>query len=214
MFLLLFLISADEYNLVAGKFVCYKSSGSFDKDGNLISRNTRIEKLDAPGGPYAALVLARAGLVRLGWGDRISSDLTPPILYHAVSQGALAIEVRADDHEAIDLCKRVSHRETGLRCTAERAYLRVLEGGCSVPVGVASEFVQGESGQVLRLTGCVTSVDGKDHVEHTVEDKVGDAEDAERAGEKLAKNLIENGADRILDEINVDRQRRIAEERK
>jgi len=153
--------------------------------------------------------------VRLGWGDRITSDLTPPILYYAVSQGALAIEVRADDHEAIELCKRVSHQETRLRCTAERACLRVLEGGCSVPVGVASEiFVQGESGQVLRLTGCVTSVDGKDHVEYTVEDKVEDAEDAERAGEKLAKNLIENGAKKILDEIHADRQRRIAEETK
>ena len=149
--------------------------------------------------------------MRLGWGDRITADLAPPILYHAVSQGALAIEVRADDHEAIELCKRVSHRESVLRCIAERACLRVLEGGCSVPVGVASELVEKGGSGVLRLSGCVTSVDGRDHVEHTLEDKIGDVEDAERAGAKLAKKLIEKGAKKILDEVNADRQRRIAE---
>jgi hydroxymethylbilane synthase len=173
-----------------------------------IFRNTRIAKLDAADSPYAALVLARAGLVRLGWGDRITCDLTPPVLYHAVSQGALAIEVRVDDEEAIELCRRINHRETGLRCTAERACLRVLEGGCSVPVGVASEVVQGG---VLRLTGCVTSVDGRDHVEYTLEEKVDSVDDAERTGAKLAKILIEKGAKRILDEINADRERRAAE---
>lgn len=177
----------------------------------ILLRNTRIAKLDAPEGPYAALVLARAGLVRLGWGDRISSDLSPPILYHAVSQGALAIEVRVDDMEAIELCKKLTHRETAWKCIAERACLRVLEGGCSVPVGVTSELAPGEKGDVLKLTGCVTAVDGQDHVEYTLEEVVGSQEDAERVGSTLAKLLLENGAKKILDSIKDDRNRRIGE---
>lgn len=176
-----------------------------------VLRNTRIAKLDAPDGPYAALILARAGLVRVGWGDRISSDLTPPILYHAVSQGALAIEVRADDTEAIELCKKLTHRETAWKCVAERACLRVLEGGCSVPVGIASELVAGEKGDVLKLTGCVTGIDGQDHVEYTLEEAVASQEDAEGVGSTLAKRLMENGAKKILDNINDDRNRRIGE---
>jgi hydroxymethylbilane synthase len=176
-----------------------------------VLRNTRIAKLDAPDGPYAALILARAGLVRLGWGDRISSDLTPPVLYHAVSQGALGIEVRADDTEAIELCKKLTHRETAWKCVAERACLRVLEGGCSVPVGIASELVTDERGEVLKLTGCVTDIEGQDHVEYTLEEVVVSQEDAEGVGSTLAKRLMENGAKKILDNINDDRNRRIGE---
>jgi len=96
-----------------------------------------------------------------------------------------------------------------LTCTAERACLRFLEGGCSVPVGVASELVQGENGHVLRLTGCVTSLDGRSHVEHTLEDKVESLDDAEGEGVKLAKILLEDGAKGILDEINADKKRKI-----
>ena len=131
-------------------------------------------------------------------------------MYHAVSQGALAIEVRAEDQEAIELCRKINHRETAWTCTAERACLRVLEGGCSVPVGVASEIVQGENGHVLRLTGCVTSVDGRSHVEHTLEDRVESLDDAEEEGVKLAKKLLEDGAKGILDEMNAYRQRKVA----
>jgi len=179
-----------------------------DVRGNL---NTRLAKLDAPDGPYAALILAKAGLVRLGMGNRISSDIPPPTLYHAVSQGALAVEVRSDDVEAIELCKKLMHRETLWKCDAERACLRVLEGGCSVPVGVASELVRGESGEVLTLTGCVTGIDGKDHVQYTLKEVVKSVEDSEKLGEKLAKILIETGARKILDDINTDRDRRADE---
>lgn len=100
-----------------------------------LPRHTRLAKLNAPDGAYTALTLAKADLVRLGLGDRISSEIPPPTLYHAVSQGALAVEVRSDDVEAIELCKRLTHRETLWECSAERACLRVLEGGFSVPVG-------------------------------------------------------------------------------
>lgn len=174
-------------------------------------RNTRLAKLDAVDGPYTALILAKAGLVRMGWGDRISSDLSPPVLFHAVSQGALAIEVRANDKEAIELCKRLTHRETAWKCTAERACLRALEGGCSVPVGVASKLVAGKKDETLRLTGCVTSVDGLNHVEYTLEEVVRSVEEAEKMGTKLAGILVENGAKRILDDINADREKRIGE---
>lgn len=170
-----------------------------------------MAKLDAPDGPYAALILAKAGMVRLGMGNRITSDVAPPTLFHAVSQGALGVEIRSDDAEALALCKKLTHRETAWRCSAERACLRVLEGGCSVPVGVASALAAGENGEVLTLTGCVTGIDGTEHVQHTLTETVASLEDAERVGAKLAKILMDSGAKKILDEINVDRTRRVDE---
>ncbi|KAI0069559.1 porphobilinogen deaminase [Panus rudis PR-1116 ss-1] len=177
-----------------------------DVRGNL---NTRFAKLDASDSPYTAIILAKAGLVRMGWGNRITSDLTPPTLFHAVSQGALAIEIRSDDTEARELCRAITHELTEWQCTAERACLRVLEGGCSVPVGVSSEFVY--EGKVLKITGCVTSLDGQTHVQHTTEDEVKSFKDADELGVRLAKTLIETGAKQVLDEINEDRERRIGE---
>ena len=89
-----------------------------------------MAKLDAPDSPFAAIILAKAGMVRLGWGSRITCDLGPPIALHAVSQGALAIEIRSDDEEARALCRSITHWPTEWSCLAERACLRVLEGGC------------------------------------------------------------------------------------
>ncbi|KAK0446465.1 porphobilinogen deaminase [Desarmillaria tabescens] len=178
-----------------------------DVRGNL---NTRLAKLDAEDGPYAALILAKSGLVRLGMGHRVTADLTPPTLYHAVSQGALAIEIRGDDAEALKLCEAITHKETQIKCLAERACLRVLEGGCSVPVGVASTFEDG----ALTLTGCVTSLDGSEHVEHTLKELVSSVAEAEALGARLAKILIESGAGKILDAINVDREKRTKEAEK
>ncbi|KAJ3540556.1 hypothetical protein NMY22_g4248 [Coprinellus aureogranulatus] len=175
-----------------------------DSRGNL---NTRLSKLDAPDSPYAALVLAKAGLVRVGFGHRITADLKPPTMLYAVSQGALGIEIRSDDHEAAELCQRLIHRPTQLRCLAERACLRVLEGGCSVPVGVHSEL----QGDVLTVTGCVTSLDGAEHVEQTVRDKVTSTDAAEEVGRKLAQALLSTGAKKILDDINQERDRRIVQ---
>ncbi|KAF9569798.1 porphobilinogen deaminase [Agrocybe pediades] len=186
----------------------YPSLKFMDVRGNL---NTRLAKLDAPDGPFQAIVLAKAGLVRLGFGDRISSDISPPTLFHAVSQGALGVEIRSDDAEALELCKKITHRETLWRCSAERACLRVLEGGCSVPVGIASELAAKEEGEVLTLTGCVTGLDGTEHVEQTVSGVIKSVEEAEKVGEKLAKTLMENGAKKILDDINEDRERRVNE---
>ncbi|KAF9535779.1 porphobilinogen deaminase, dipyromethane cofactor binding domain-containing protein [Crepidotus variabilis] len=179
-----------------------------DVRGNV---DTRLAKLDAPDGPYDALILAKAGLVRMGRSDRITSDLSPPTLYYAVSQGALGIEIREDDVEAREICDKIAHRETSWKCSAERSCLKVLEGGCSVPVGVESTLIPGAAGETLRLTGCVTSVDGQQHVEYTVEEVVTSLSDVIALGEKLAHILLDTGAKAILDDINEDRARRATE---
>lgn len=173
----------------------------------IVCRNTRMAKLDTPDGPYAAIILAKAGMVRLGMGDRLTSDLAPPILYHAVSQGALAVEIRSDDKEALEICRKITHHETAIRCLAERACLRKLEGGCSVPVGIGSNL----DGNVLTITGCVTSLDGSQHVEHTIKETVKSEEQAEDIGTRLATILLDTGAKQILHDIKVDRDQRIQE---
>ncbi|KAJ8495185.1 hypothetical protein ONZ51_g1879 [Trametes cubensis] len=179
-----------------------------DARGNL---NTRLAKLDAPDSPYAAIVLAKAGMVRLGWGDRITCDLGPPTLLYAVSQGALAIEIRADDDEARAMCRSITHWPTEWTCRAERACLRVLEGGCSVPVGVSTRLRQAAEGEphVLKMIGAVTSLEGDKHVEHTIEAQVHTVEEAEAIGVRLAQMLKETGGKEILEEIKADREQKI-----
>jgi len=174
-----------------------------DVRGNL---NTRLAKLDRPDEEYAAIILARAGLVRLDMEERITSDISPPTLYHAVGQGALGIEIRSDDVEVKGLLASLSHRETELRCRAERACLRVLEGGCSVPVGVASHVAPGS---VLSLTGTVTSLTGDPQVVHTLSAQVLTFEDAEELGANVGHVLIENGAKAVLEEVSLSREAKL-----
>jgi hydroxymethylbilane synthase len=143
----------------------------------------------------------------------VTSDIVAPTLFHAVGQGALAVEIRANDDEARRLCEALIHWQTSWRCLAERACLRVLEGGCSVPVGVHSELVPSPGGDVtrtrkLRLVGTVTALDGKRHVEQEIEGEVSSPERAEELGAQLAKTLIESGGREIFDEITKDRERR------
>ncbi|KAJ3195421.1 hypothetical protein HK101_000263 [Irineochytrium annulatum] len=125
-------------------------------------------KLDAPDSPYSALLLANAGMVRMGWKDRISQVLPPETILHAVGQGALAVEVREDDAITNSIVGVLDHWETRVRCSAERAFMRALEGGCSVPLGVWTEFAAGgdgsKKGRTLVLRGCVTSLDGSKDV--------------------------------------------------
>ena len=160
-----------------------------DVRGNLI---TRLAKLDA--GEYDALILAAAGLERLGMGDRVHQILPKEISLHAVGQGALGIECRADDSEVLSLLKAIEHPETRDRCLAERSFLRSLEGGCQVPIGVNTEI----SGDNLTLTGIVASVDGQKFVKDTV---IGIANNAEALGTELAQVLRQQGAQEILSEI-------------
>lgn len=167
-----------------------------DVRGNL---NTRLAKLDA--GEYDVLILAVAGLERLGMSDRIHQAIPTEFSLHAVGQGALGIECRADDDNLIAILKEaIEHTETRDRCLAERAFLRDLEGGCQVPIGVTSEI----DGETLTLSGIVASVDGQKFVKDTVS---GSAIAAESLGSQLAHSLREQGAQAILDEIFTEIQR-------
>ncbi|WP_421654488.1 hydroxymethylbilane synthase [Leptothermofonsia sp. ETS-13] len=166
-----------------------------DVRGNL---NTRLSKLDA--GEYDALILAVAGLQRLGMGDRIHQVIPAEISLHAVGQGALGIECRADDTEVLDLLKALEHLPTAYRCYAERAFLRELEGGCQVPIGVNTVL----DGDNLTLSGIVASLDGQKLVKDTI---TGPMTDAERLGTELAQRLRQQGAQAILDEILATIQR-------
>jgi hydroxymethylbilane synthase len=166
-----------------------------DVRGNL---NTRMAKLDA--GEYDALILAVAGLERLGMSDRIHQIIPSDISLHAVGQGALGIECRADDAELISLLKAIEHPQTRDRCLAERAFLRDLEGGCQVPIGV-NTVIDGDN---LTLTGIVASVDGQKLVKDTV---TGLAKDAEQLGTQLANLLRQQGAQEILNQIFTEIQR-------
>ncbi|TAE57110.1 MAG: hydroxymethylbilane synthase [Nostocales cyanobacterium] len=166
-----------------------------DVRGNL---NTRMSKLDA--GEYDALILAVAGLERLGMGDRVHQILSADISLHAVGQGALGIECRADDSDLITILKAIEHPQTRDRCLAERAFLRDLEGGCQVPIGVNTEI----KGDNLTLTGIVASVDGQQLVKNTV---TGSAKDAEKLGTELANTLRQQGATEILEKIFTEIQR-------
>lgn len=160
-----------------------------DVRGNVI---TRLAKLDA--GEYDALILAYAGLHRLELSDRIHQTIPPEISLHAVGQGALGIECREGDTEILELLKVLQHQPTAYRCYAERAFLRELEGGCQVPIGVNTVI----DGDTLTLTGVVASLDGKRLVKDTVS---GAATDAEQLGIELAHRAKEQGAQEILDEI-------------
>ncbi|WAR04355.1 HEM3-like protein [Mya arenaria] len=128
--------------------------------GNL---NTRLKKLDEDN-KYDAIILAEAGLVRMGWNDRIAQVLTPSECMYAVSQGAMAVECRAGDEKTLALLSPIHDQDTALQCIAERAFLKQLEGGCSVPVCVCSTLTDSQ----ISLKGGVYSIDGKQSVIDTV----------------------------------------------
>ncbi|RPF76288.1 MAG: hydroxymethylbilane synthase [Synechococcus sp. TMED155] len=161
-----------------------------DVRGNVI---TRLEKLDS--GQFDCLILAAAGLGRLGLADRIHELIDPSISLHAVGQGALGIECRQGDADVLASIKVLEHRPTSLRCLAERAFLRTLEGGCQVPIGVNSRF--DDDGKLV-LTGMVASLDGLQLIRDEVS---GSVEDPEAIGNQLAELLRSQGAGEILAKI-------------
>ncbi|BAU14047.1 porphobilinogen deaminase [Leptolyngbya sp. NIES-3755] len=160
-----------------------------DVRGNVI---TRLAKLDS--GDYDALILAAAGLNRLELSDRIHLLIPSDISLHAVGQGALGIECREGDTEILEILKVLQHQPTAYRCYAERAFLRELEGGCQVPIGVNTKI----EGDTLTLTGIVASLDGQRLVKDSVS---GLAINAEKLGTELAHRAKEQGAQEILNEI-------------
>lgn len=173
--------------------------------GNL---NTRLRKLDEGDGDvsYDALVLATSGLERMGWQSRISQELDEESCMYAVGQGALAVETRTEDQKINKLLLPLNDKETVVCCTAERAFLHELEGGCSVPVGTHSN-VDHNSNQVC-ITGAVFSLDGSEMVKDSLQvDLPGKVSElaveeciaiGDKLGNDLAKKLLVLGAGPIL----------------
>ena len=157
-----------------------------DLRGNV---GTRLSKLDA--GLYDAIILASAGLKRLGLADRIRHTLQLEISLPAVGQGALGLECRAADQAVLDLILPLLHDETDICVRAERAFNAYLEGGCQVPIAGYASLNQGQ----LHIEGRVGSVDGATLLK--VELK-GTPEQAEQLGETLAQKLLEQGAGDLL----------------
>lgn len=157
--------------------------------GNL---DTRLRKLDE--GRYRAIVLAAAGLKRMGWEARIAEILSVETMCPAVGQGALAIETRADGGAAEEICRRLDHSETRTAVTAERALLRALGGGCQVPIGAHATIQAGR----LQLAAVVCTPDGRRLIRQSIS---GDVGEAEALGSRLGETLLEAGAQEILEAV-------------
>lgn len=157
-----------------------------DLRGNV---DTRLRKLDA--GWYDAVILAAAGLNRLGMSERISACLDPSEMLPAIGQGALGIETRLDDEESITIARTLNHASTSSACIAERALLRELGGGCQLPIAGHATTQEDK----LTLDGLVLSRDGEKEIRGTIE---GLASDAEQLGELLAESLLSQGAASLI----------------
>lgn len=160
-----------------------------DLRGNL---NTRYQKLT--GSTWGGMILARAGVVRLGWADRIGETLDPTTMLPAVGQGALGIEIRAGDTRVREVIRCLHHEPTARATTAERALLRALEGGCQVPIGTYARIENG----ALVMDALVGSLDGTQVVRGS---RQAAPADADALGRALADELLTRGARAILEAI-------------
>ena len=165
-----------------------------DLRGNV---DTRLRKVES--GEYEAVVVAKAGLDRLGLSQRISEILSPDVCMPAVGQGAIAVECRLKDTEAGDLLAPLDDAETRAAIIAERALLAALHGGCQVPLGAWARIERGE----LVLEACVCSVDGSQYVKQRA---TAPAEQPAQLGEHMARALVEAGAQSILEEVSRQRE--------
>ena len=150
---------------------------------------TRLKKFDQS--DWNGIILAAAGLMRLGCENRIQSLIPTDMMLPAVGQGALAFQARTADEEVCHLLSTLNHPETAVAISAERSFLRRLQGGCQVPIA-AHGIVSADQ---LRLTGYVGSIDGKRWVRQELE---GSLEEAETIGVVLAERMLADGADKIL----------------
>ncbi|WP_456382741.1 hydroxymethylbilane synthase [Persephonella sp.] len=160
-----------------------------DLRGNV---DTRIRKLEE--GQYDGIILAYAGLKRLGLEGKVRQVFEPDFMIPAVAQGFLGIEARLDDEETRKIVSVLNHRESEIRAKAERAFLKTLEGGCQVPLAAYSEIY----GDKLKITGFVSDLEGKRVFRDSME---GPPEEAERIGTALAEKLLDMGARQVLEEI-------------
>lgn len=161
----------------------------FDLRGNV---PTRIQKfLDSD---WDAIILARAGVERLGLTKFISSIIPTSLILPAVGQGALGIECRKDDKELLQILSKINHQKTEIETKAERAFLRSLEGGCQVPIACLAKVENDK----LTIEGKILSLDGSLCFHQKIS---GSVKFPEKLGEKLAQNLLKAGAKEIIDEI-------------
>ncbi len=179
-----------------------------DIRGNL---NTRLKKLDEDG-VYDAIILAYAGVHRLGLDERLSqlmslgneadvdSDFKLPLttkpMFHAVGQGTLAVECRDGDDRIQSILSTLNDSEAELIISAERSLMKKLEGGCSVPLGVVSHYTR--ESEELKLSALVCSPDGRDIVQSTHVEKVKQVDEAILVGALLAEDMLDKGAGKIL----------------
>ncbi|MDA3930751.1 MAG: hydroxymethylbilane synthase [Prolixibacteraceae bacterium] len=154
--------------------------------------NTRLKKMEE--GYCDAMIMAAAGLQRLGLDHYITEIIDAKEIMPAIAQGAIAIEVRENDPEVMEILEQINHQPTWIAILAERSFLRTLEGGCQVPLGCISEI----EGTTITLSGFVASIDGKKQIKDTA---IGSTKDPEACGIELAKKLINKGASIILNEI-------------
>ncbi len=163
--------------------------------GNL---DTRIRKLDE--GQFDAIIVASAGIRRLGMEERITELLSTDISLPAIGQGAIGIECRKDDDLINDLLRGLNHKETSICVRAERAFLKRLEGGCQVPIAAYARINPSSDSrqQSLTIEGLVGSISGDTIIRGSME---GVVEDPEAVGMALAEDLLSRGADRILSEV-------------
>lgn len=158
--------------------------------GNL---DTRLKKLKA--GNFHAIILAAAGIHRMGWEEVITSYFAPEEFLPAIGQGALGIEVRKDDEEMLKLISIIHDRKTATCVEAERSFLGELEGGCQVPIGGFCRFIESDK---IEMTGMVATLDGREMYKETF---TGSPADAGSIGRELAKKLLSMGARKILNEV-------------
>jgi hydroxymethylbilane synthase len=154
--------------------------------------DTRLRKVES--GEYEAILLAKAGLDRLGLSQRIAEILSLDLCMPAVGQGAIAVEARLKDTEAADALAKLDDAETRTAIIAERALLGALHGGCQVPIGAWARIERGE----LALEACVCSIDGAQYVKQRA---TAPPEQAAQLGEHMARLLMEAGAQSILEEV-------------
>jgi len=154
--------------------------------------NSRLQKMED--GYCDAMIMAAAGLQRLGLENYITEIIDPEVILPAVSQGAIAIETRIGDLEVEALMAKINHQETWDCIVAERAFLAELQGGCQVPLGCFSQVEDGK----LTLHGFVASIDGKEFIRETIS---GELALGARLGIDLAGKMLEKGALEILNKI-------------
>jgi hydroxymethylbilane synthase len=168
-----------------------------DIRGNLNTRYARLTESD-----WAGMILARAGVVRLGWAQRIGESLDLLVMLPAVGQGALGVEVRGGDEYVLRHVRALHHEPTGQATAAERSLLHTLEGGCQVPIGTYGRVTKNPQGiPALLLDAIVGSLDGREVVRSSI---AGPPAEAEPLGKALAGDLLRKGARAILDAIRAD----------